>query len=455
MSRKKKNQVPEGPEKPFCEHFPMCGGCLYQNFSYDAQKNVKLEHVKELMKEVCPDFPLKECLESPRHTEYRNKMEFSFGDCEKDGPLTLGLHQRGSFYNVLPIYDCRIVDSDYRAIIWATLDFFRNEGIPYVHKRTHEGVLRHLLVRKSVSTGEIVVALVTSSQGMDIPDEVGSEHFSDETNYEGIVPEWEPEWIKEYAKRLILLDLEGKIGGILHIINDSLADVVKADKTVLLYGKDSIRESLLGLDFKITPFSFFKTNTTGAETLYSLVRDFVGDTTGKVVYDLYSGTGTIAQILAPVAKRVVGVEIVEEAVQAAGENAKLNGLDNCEFIAGDVLEVLDSLTEPPDVMVLDPPREGIHPKALPKLLAYGVENFVYVSCKPESLARDMVTILEAGYKPVKAVCVDMFPWTKHVETVCLLQKMSNTRLKEITLDVDMEEYHRIMSRTEVTADATE
>ena len=142
------------------------------------------------------------------------------------------------------------------------------------------------------------------------------------------------------------------------------------------------------------------------------------------MYDLYSGTGTIAQLLAPVAKKVIGVEIVEEAVDAARENAVRNGLSNLEFIAGDVLDVLDSLTDPPDVMVLDPPREGIHPKVLPKLLSYGVEHFVYVSCKPESLARDMVQILDAGYKPMNAVCVDMFPWTKHVETVVQLVGIS-------------------------------
>ncbi len=425
MSRKKKNRVPEGPETPFCEHFELCGGCLYQHFSYEAQKEIKLNHVKELMSEVMPDFPLDEVLSSPRQTGYRNKMEFSFGDTEKDGPLTLGLHQRGSFYNVVPIFDCQIVDSDYRAIIWATLDFFRKNEITYVHKRTHEGILRHLLVRKSVATGEILVALVTSSQGMSVPEGAGSDTVSE--NYEGVVPDWEPDWIKEYAKRLILLDVDGKISGIMHIINDSLADVVQADKTVLLYGKDNIEEELLGLRFKITPFSFFQTNSTGAEVLYDVVRDYIGDTTGKTVYDLYSGTGTIAQLLAPVAKRVVGVEIVEEAVEAARENAELNGLANCEFIAGDVLEVLDSLTEPPDVMVLDPPREGIHPKALPKLLDYGVEHFVYVSCKPESLARDMGPILEAGYKPVKAVCVDMFPWTKHVEVVSLFDLKGITK----------------------------
>ena len=454
MSRKNKKKIPEGPETPFCPHFEQCGGCTYQRFSYEGQKEEKLNKVKTLLREVSPDFPLYECLDSPRQTGYRNKMEFSFGDQEKDGPLTLGLHQRGSFYNVVPIFDCQIVDSDYRSILWACLQFFRELGIPYVHKRTHEGVLRHLVIRKSVATGEIMVVLVTSSQGLstypgkcsgveetdslgpgDYPGEqigvevtsgssVGSSEVGTDISDVSMIPDWEFSWIPDLVERLTLLDLYGRITGIIHVINDSLADVVKSDRTVLLYGRDWIEERLLGLSFKITPFSFFQTNSTGAEVLYSVVRDYIGDLSGKIVYDLYSGTGTIAQMLAKVAKRVVGVEIVEEAVEAARENAALNGLTNCEFIAGDVLQVLDDLTEPPDVMVLDPPREGIHPKALPRLLSYGVDYFVYVSCKPDSLARDLGPILAAGYKPVKAVCVDMFPWTKHVETCCLLTKTS-------------------------------
>ncbi|MBQ4463928.1 MAG: class I SAM-dependent RNA methyltransferase [Eubacterium sp.] len=454
MSRKNKKKIPDGPEAPFCPHFEECGGCTYQRFTYEGQKAEKLNKVQRLVAEVCPDFPLYECLDSPRQTGYRNKMEFSFGDQEKDGPLTLGLHQRGSFYNVVPIFDCQIVDSDYRSILWACMQFFRELGIPYVHKRSHEGVLRHLVIRKSVATGEIMVVLVTSSQRLstypgkcsgveetdslgpgDYPGEqigvevtsgssVGSSEAGTDISDVSMIPDWEFSWISDLVERLTLLDLYGRITGIIHVINDSLADVVKSDRTVLLYGRDWIEERLLGLSFKITPFSFFQTNSTGAEVLYSVVRDYIGDLSGKTVYDLYSGTGTIAQMLAKVAKRVVGVEIVEEAVEAARENAALNGLTNCEFIAGDVLQVLDDLTEPPDVMVLDPPREGIHPKALPRLLSYGVDYFVYVSCKPDSLARDLGPILAAGYKPVKAVCVDMFPWTKHVETCALLSKTS-------------------------------
>ena len=218
------------------------------------------------------------------------------------------------------------------------------------------------------------------------------------------------------------LSLEGKIVGILHILNDSLADLVQSDETRVLYGQDYFYENLLGLKFKITPFSFFQPNSLGAEVLYETARSYIGDTRDMTVFDLYSGTGTIAQILAPVAKHVTGVEIVEEAVEAARVNAKLNGLDNCSFIAGDVLKVVDDLTEKPDLIVLDPPRDGIHPKALPKIIAFDVPTIVYVSCKPTSLVRDREVLEAAGYRMVKARAVDMFPATGGIETVALFLK---------------------------------
>ena len=231
---------------------------------------------------------------------------------------------------------------------------------------------------------------------------------------------------------LLKLPLHGKIVGILHMVNDSVADVVRSDETKLLYGRDYFYEEILGLRFRITAFSFFQTNSLGAEVLYSTAREFIGELSNqksgeakrdKVVFDLYSGTGTIAQLMAPAAKKVVGVEIVKEAVEAARENAKLNGLSNCEFIAGDVLKVLDELEERPDVIILDPPRDGVHPKALKKILAYGVEKIVYISCKPTSLARDLESFLEDGYEVERVVCCDQFPWTGNVETVCLLSKL--------------------------------
>ena len=188
---------------------------------------------------------------------------------------------------------------------------------------------------------------------------------------------------------------------------------------------DHFTEELLGLRFKVTPFSFFQTNSYGAEVLYETARKFLTEKNDRcgIVYDLYCGTGTIAQLMAPFADKVIGVEIVEEAVEAARENAKRNGLSNCEFIAGDVLKVLDGIDEKPDTIILDPPRDGIHPKALPRIIAYGVENILYISCKPTSLARDLPAFIAAGYRPVRGMCVNQFPWTSSVETVVLLSCM--------------------------------
>ena len=199
--------------------------------------------------------------------------------------------------------------------------------------------------------------------------------------------------------------------------------MVKDEGTIILYGQDYFYEELLGLKFKITPFSFFQTNSLGAEVLYETTRRYIGDTKDKVIFDLYSGTGTIAQILAPVAKEVVGVEIVEEAVRAAKENAELNGLRNCTFIAGDVLKVIDGLEETPELIVLDPPRDGVNPKALEKIIGFGVEKMVYIACKPTSLVRDLEMLQGRGYRVERIACIDLFPGTYHVECVVLMSRV--------------------------------
>ena len=393
--------APNQVEAP-CSHFGQCGGCTYLHLSYEDQAALKETQVKKLLDGVlCKQkkpyefMPIKH---SPVCKGYRNKMEFTFGDSCKDGPLELGLHKRGSFYDILTVSDCQISDEDYRSILVATKDYFAGLGLAHYHRMQHTGYLRHLLVRKAAKTGEILVALVTTTQ--------------------------QKVDLKPYVDLLLSLELKGKIAGILHTENDSLADVVQSDKTHLLYGQEYITEELLGLKFKISQFSFFQTNSLGAEVLYQTAREFIGDLGQgeKIVYDLYSGTGTIAQMIAPVAKKVIGVEIVEEAVEAAKENAALNGLDNCEFIAGDVLKVLDNVEEKPDFIILDPPRDGVHPKALKKIIDYGVDRLIYISCKPTSLARDLEMFLECGYHVDKAVPVDQFPWTANCETICLISK---------------------------------
>lgn len=390
---------------PPCPHFESCGGCTYQQLEYDNQLALKSSMVKDIIDGVCDEYEFEGILGSPTEWAYRNKMEFSFGDEYKDGPLALGMHKKGSFHDIVSINDCRIVNEDYNTILKATLKYFEGKDIPFYHKMRHMGYLRHLLIRRSIKTGEVLVDLVTSSAYSECGE---ASNLSEDDMLKGLQDVY------------MNLALNGTLVGFLHTVNDSLSDVVQSDRTDILYGRDYIVESILGLEFKISVFSFFQTNSLGAEVLYEKARSYVGTTKDKVVFDLYSGTGTIAQMLAMVAKKVIGVEIIEEAVEAAKVNAGLNGLDNCEFIAGDVLKVIDDIEEKPDLIVLDPPREGIHPKALDKIIAYGVDKLVYISCKPTSLARDLEILQAKGYRVEKVCAVDMFPHTVHVETCVLL-----------------------------------
>lgn len=419
-----------------CGQFGTCGGCTYLSLGYDTQKAIKEEQVKSNLDRALADqrmpYVWEGVQESPLRYEYRNKMEFTFGNAYKDGPLTLGLHKRGSFFDVVPVEDCLLIDSDYRTILKAVREYFAERRIPFFHRMTHEGYLRHLLVRKSRAEDSILVALVTTTQTSGMEEEM---------------------LLQGFLESLLALEAQGKLqgrfAGILHILNDSTADVVKSDRTDILYGTDGFGEKLLGLDFQVSTFSFFQTNSAGAEVIYKTVQRYVemaggeGEPEGRksIVFDLYSGTGTITQLMAPVADKVIGVEIVEEAVEAARRSARANHLENCEFIAGDVLKVLDTIEEKPDLIILDPPREGIHPKALPKILDYGVESIVYVSCKLSSLINDLQTFRARGYEVVRATAVDQFPWTANVETVCLLSnRKPDARVK---IDVDLEDYYRI------------
>jgi len=384
--------------EPVCSIFPECGGCMYQTMLYEKQREMKGNQVKEILDAAIQgEYVFEGVKASPKEFAYRNKMEFSFGDEFKDGPLSLGLHKKGSTYDVLTAHDCKLVHEDMTKILTCVLEYFKERNAAYYKKMQHVGYLRHLLLKRGDITGEILVNIVTTTQ----------EEYD----------------LQPLVDALLALELEGRIVGILHILNDSLSDVVQSDETRILYGQDFFYEKLLGLEFKITPFSFFQPNSRAAEVLYSTVREYIGDIDNMILYDLFSGTGTIGQILAPVAKEVIGVEIIEEAVVAANENAKHNGLTNCRFIAGDVFKVLDEIEEKPEVIVLDPPRDGIHPKALPKILDYGVDKLVYISCKVTSLARDLEMIQARGYKVVKAVCVDQFVHTVHIETICLLEKV--------------------------------
>lgn len=381
-----------------CPKFGLCGGCTY-DIGYDQELKLKEDFIFEILAEKVGvelyNSIYNGIVPSPMPLEYRNKMEFSFGDECKGGVLTLGMHKKRSFYDIMDASTCIIVDEDIRQIVQKTTAFFRERGIAYYHKRRQEGYLRHLLVRKAAFTKQIMVVLVTVS-GFDT------------------------DIVKEWTEEICGIKFNGDLISVLHTVNDRNSDVVEDQGTTIMYGRDYITETLLGLNFKITPFSFFQTNSYGAEKLYDVLRKLVPET--GTIYDLYSGTGTIAQIISPKAQKVVGVEIVPEASKAAEENARLNGINNTQFICGDVLKTLDEINVLPDMIVLDPPREGVVPKALDKILAYGVNQILYVSCKATSLKRDMDKIFAFGYKPSFIQLVDLFPRTGNVETVVLFDK---------------------------------
>lgn len=495
-------------KKPMCNHFYSCGGCTYQTISYSNQLKLKEQMVKDVLKDVI-DFGSREkksegeepekkengfvwegIFASPDQFRYRNKMEFTFGDEEKYGPLTLGLHRQYSSHDILGIDSCAIVSPTWNEILKYTQKFYRKLGVPHYNKKTHTGILRNLVIRQSETDGSILVNLVTTTHHSidentrNIPWNEKRSETVDELQLPqyvaGLLSIGEPKPVgldaytshgyeKINTRKKIVRDKKGKlqrvngsfednvgsgefdtlsyynkIVGVLYTECDTLADAIIPDSVTLLYGEDYLMEEVLGLKFKISPFSFFQTNTRGSEVLYSKAREYaleaiggknVTDNNGQqfddsetiktgVIYDLYSGTGTIAQLMAPVAGKVYGIEIIEEAVEAARENAKLNKLTNCEFIAGDVLKKLDEVEEKPDLIILDPPRDGVNPKALQKILSYGVENMVYISCKPTSLARDLEIFEANGYIPVKGCCVDMFPNTQHVETIVAIQRVN-------------------------------
>ena len=325
-------------------------------------------------------------------------MEYTFGDEYKGGPLSLGLHVKNRFHEIINTTDCKIVDEDFNTIRAEVRNYFEGLVEAQYNRKRHEGFLRHLLIRKATKTGEIMILLSTSSQS-----QLDEEAF---------------------IKFLLDLDLKGQVVSIYHVKNDALSDAIVPEEIKLIYGKDHIEEEVLGLRFKISPFSFFQTNTKSAEVLYKMAREKI-DAKDKLVFDLYSGTGTITQVLAESAKKVIGVEIVEEAVEAARENAKLNGIDNVEFIASDVLKVLDDLDKNPDLIVLDPPREGINPKAIDKIIDFDPEKFLYISCNPVTLVRDLGVFKERGYEIEELEIVDQFPKTSHAECISLISKKIN------------------------------
>ena len=382
---------------PAAEH---CGGCIYQGVEYAEQYRQKDKAVRRLLDKHDIDESVYLGMEPAICTGgYRNKMEYTFGDLEKGGELELGMHYKGRWMSILTTDECQLVPGPFNTILRSALEFCRSKGYRPYHRKTHEGLLRNLVVRCGVRTGELLVNIVTASDG----EANGVNAFFDEEGF-----------------RDILLGLETgnmKIVGIMRTFNDSLADAVIDESHKVLWGRDYYNEEILGLKFKVKAFAFFQTNIDAVERLYSDVLEVVPDVSGKTVYDLYCGTGTISQLMASKARDVYGIDIVEDSIEAARSNTELNGISNCHYICGDVKEKLDEIPEKPDVIVVDPPRVGIHDKAVAMLCRYGIDEIVYVSCNPKTLCINLDSFRANGYEIKSIKTYDNFPMTKHVETV--------------------------------------
>ena len=390
---------------PMCMHDEFCGGCIYQGVAYAEQLAIKEGEVRALFEEkrIRPERfdPIEGC---PQQYRYRNKMEYTFGDMVKDGPMCLGMHKKKNFMSIVTVDACQLVDEDFNRILRFTLDFAMERGYHHYHKKSHKGLLRHLIIRRGIRTKELLVNIVTTRE----------DGFDEAAYVEGLQD----------------LQLNNKIVGILRTLNDNIADKVTCEELKILYGRDYYMEAV--------------------ERLYSEAIALIDDFEGKTAFDLYCGTGTISQILALKAKKVIGVEIVEEAVEAAKVNASLNGLENCHFIAGDVFQVLQTVEERPEVIVVDPPRVGMSLDAVEKIAAYGVPQIVYISCNPKTLAVNLQQFEYLGYEVKYAKAFDNFPWTKHTESIVLLSKLKSNKLKHIDVELEMDELDLTVAESKAT-----
>jgi len=379
-----------------CAHYPACGGCRFQDLAYDAQAAAKESQVADALRRIAgiSEPPLEPIVPAASPFFYRNKLEYSFTQLE-DGP-TLGFHKAGRWDEVLEVERCWLTTELGNGIRNAVREWAREEGLIAYDQATAEGYLRHLVVREGRNTGHALVQLVTAP----------GERF--ETGY-----------LVEVLRRF------PAVRSIHWSVNDTPAEVTNLP-TTLLWGDEAIEEELCGLRFRVRPGAFLQTNTEMAERLYGLAREEAALTGSETVWDLYCGIGTIGLLLARDAFAVWGIEISEESVACALENAELNGISNAAFFAGNVGQAVDELRErsgTPDVVVVDPPRAGLAGKALRRLGRIGAERVVYVSCNPTTLAGDVKGLGETfGYRLERARPLDMFPHTPHVETVALLTR---------------------------------
>lgn len=383
-----------------CPVYNLCGGCTFLSMPYEMQKRYKTDYILNLFNDNKIKFQnFAGFFSSPNIVGYRNRMEFTFGNTYKDGPITLGMHQKDRFYDIVSAEDCELIDEDFKMILKNTINFCNFHQYSYYHRGAHKGLLRHLIIRKGEFTNQLMVNIVITSQ----------ETFDEQT----------------FIEMLLHLNLTKKIISVVKTIHDSVSDAIQTEDVTMLYGKNYIQEKCLNKIFNISPFSFFQTNSSGCEVLYSVAINMLKSIQSNVIFDLYCGTGTITQMLSDKAKQVIGVEIIPDAIEAAKKNTELNNIKNCTFMCGDVMDVIHTIDEEPDVIVLDPPRAGIHPKVLNKITSFNAKHILYISCNPTTLIKDLKYLTEHQYIVSKLAIVDMFPHTPHVETVVLMSRTND------------------------------
>ncbi|WP_300462685.1 23S rRNA (uracil(1939)-C(5))-methyltransferase RlmD [Desulfobacula sp.] len=389
-----------------CQYCNFCGGCKWQQIGYDRQLEYKKRHVTESLDHIggLKDIRVNDVIPSDHIYEYRNKMEFSCSskrwlmpeeleneDVKKD--FGIGLHVPGTFDQVIDIHHCDLMPELGNEILADVRAFIKASGLPAYHLRTHEGFWRFLMLRHSVAHDTWMVNVVTQSQHMEVVQQLAA----------------------------VLTEKYPQIASVMNNITDAKSGVSLGKQEICLWGDDHINEQLGKFAFKISANSFFQTNTRACEKLYAKVSEYAALTGREMVMDLYSGTGTIPIWLSGQARMIYGIEIVTSAVRDARLNARLNGIENCEFLEGDIKDVLPRLNQQPDVLIIDPPRVGMHKDVVQQVLAMGPERIVYVSCNPSTLARDL-ELVSRDYDIKEIQPVDMFPHTYHIESVALLLK---------------------------------
>lgn len=379
-----------------CSHFGLCGGCVYQDFSYDKQVQEKEKLVRESLQKLggFADLPVEPIIPSAEIFFYRNKMEFSFAD--QNGELVLGLHERGHFEKMFNVSACFLQSELSNQIVTFCREYFTRSGLPGYDWHTHQGFLRFLVIREGKNTGEVMVALVTAKG-------------------EAVLKKWADELVKGFPQ----------ITSVLYLINPTKAQVATGEEEIVLWGKPFIKENIGKFRFCLSAKTFLQTNSRQTEKLYQTALDVCELSGNEKILDLYCGAGTISLFVSPYAKEVEGVEIVPEAIEMAEKNKKENGVENVSFILGEARKIAKQYRlegRKFDRIILDPPRAGLHPKVIRDVLPLGAEKIVYVSCNPTTFARDAKLFVEGGYRLKRIIPVDMYPHTFHVELVGLFEK---------------------------------